>query len=449
LIYISPSYEEIWGLSRKSLYASPNSWARAIHPDERERVLESALTRQITGQYHEVYRIVRPDRTMRWIQDRAFPIRDESGKVYRIVGIAEDITKRKEAWDALGESEARKSAIMRVALDGILTIDHAGRILELNSAVEKMFLQNRSGLIGQEIMQILPSNLRSWFLDGLVNCFNGKKGPASGSRIEINALRTDGSQFNAEFTITQIKLEGQPTFAVYIRDITQRKRAEEELRALPQRIIEAQEMERERVARELHDGINQLIASVKMRLGKVMENLPELKPAAREILSRCDHLLVKALEENRRIAHNLHPTDLDNLGLSTACRNFCADFELRANVKVRCTIAPFKRRLPLDIELNLFRIVQEAINNIEKYARAKTVKLQLGLKGEAVLLKIQDDGCGFDTEKSMHGKKKGHGLGLTNMRERALAMGGTCEVISSPKKGTAILVKILLPKTKI
>ncbi|MGH7950322.1 MAG: PAS domain S-box protein [Limisphaerales bacterium] len=442
IIYVSPAYEEIWGRTCGSLYASPENYVEAIHPDDCERVLESALTRQISGQYNEVYRIVRPDGSIRWIQDRAFPIRDDSGKVYRIVGIAEDITRRKQAWDALGESEARKSAIMRVALDGIITIDHAGRIMELNSAAEKMFAHNRIKLTGEKIMDIIPPSLRPWFQDGLANCFGGDKGPIIGSRIEMPALRTDGSQFPAEFTITQIKHEGQPTFAVYIRDITQRKRAEEELRSLPQRIIEAQESERLRVARELHDGINQLIASVKMRLGKVSENLPDLKPAAREVLVRCDRLLVKALEENRRIAHNLHPTDLDNLGLAAACRNLCQEFELRTNLKVQCRIASIGKRLPPNMALNLFRIVQEAVNNIEKYARAKTVKLKIGLQENVILLKIQDDGCGFNPRKSKADKKKWHGLGLTNMRERALSLGGTCEVLSAPKKGTTVTVRI-------
>jgi PAS domain S-box-containing protein len=442
MIYVSPGYEEIWGRTCKSLYASPQNWIKALHPDDCERVLESALTKQVSGQYDEVYRIVRPDGSIRWIQDRAFPIRDESGKVYRIAGIAEDITRRKHAWDALGESEARKSAIMRVALDGIITIDHSGRIMELNFAAEKIFTHNRDKLIGEEIIEIIPPSLRPWFQDGLTNRFIGTKGPAIGSRIEMSALRADGSQFPAEFTITPIKLEGQPTFAVYIRDITQRKRAERELRLLPQRIIEAQETERMRVARELHDGINQLIASVKMRLGKVADNLPELKPAAREILARCDQLLVKALEENRRIANNLHPADLNNLGLATACRNLCTEFQLRTNSKVQCRIASIGKRLSAGVALNLFRIVQEAINNIEKYARAKTVKLKIGLQEDSILLKIQDDGCGFNLKTSKAAKKKGHGLGLTNMRERALSLGGIFEVLSAPKKGTTITVRI-------
>lgn len=110
MIYISPGYEEIWGRTCTSLYASARDWVEAIHPEDRERVLQAALTRQISGQYDEEYRIVRPDGAIRWIHDRAFPVRDESGKVYRIVGIAEDITGRKELEKRLLEVTDREQA---------------------------------------------------------------------------------------------------------------------------------------------------------------------------------------------------------------------------------------------------------------------------------------------------------------------------------------------------
>jgi PAS domain S-box-containing protein len=444
MIYVSPAYEEIWGRTVTSLYASPHDWINAIHPEDRTRIVEAAHTKQISGKYDEVYRIVRPDNSVRWVQDRAFPIQDESGKVYRVVGIAEDITERKQVWDALRENEARKSAIMRVALDAIITINHEGRIIELNSAAEHIFTHSRAKLIGENIMEIIPSSLRPWFQDGLINHFSGEKGPAVGSRIEMPVLRADKSRFYAEFTVTRIKLKGEPTFTVYIRDITQRKRAEEELRSLPQRIIKAQEVERSRVARELHDGVNQIIASVKMRIRNVQESLPSFQAATREILGRCDRLLTSALEENRRIAHNLHPADLNNLGFSAACQNLCKEFQSRTSMDVQCRITlPNRDRLPLGIELTLFRIVQEAINNIEKYAHAKTAKLRIGLKNDSIQLKIQDDGRGFDPQKVKLGKKaKGHGLGLTNMRERALSLGGNCEITSAPEKGTTIDVRI-------
>jgi PAS domain S-box-containing protein len=449
IIYVSPAYEEIWGRSCGSLYSSPQSWIEAIHPDDRHRVSESAFTRQPPGGYDEIYRIIRPDGSIRWIQDRAFPIRDASGNIYRFVGIADDITKRKQAWDFLGESEARKQAIMQAALDGIITIDHEGQIVELNAAAEKIFALSESKLIGENIIEVIPATFKPWFLNGLTNAFAGDKGPIQGSHIEMPALRADGSRFSAEFTITPIMLAGHPMFTLYIRDITQRKRAEAELRALPQRIIKAQEDERSRIAQELHDGINQLVASVKMRLRKVEGNLPDLKPAAREILHRCDDLLVKVLEENRRIAHNLRPTELDNLGLTVACSSFCREVQLRTNLKFQYRLFSPARRLPPEIELHLFRIVQEAINNIEKHARAKSVSLQIRVQGGLVILKIQDDGRGFDIKTAKMGAKARHGLGLTNMRERALSLGGNCEMTSEKGSGTTIIARVPLKQTNL
>ena len=445
LIYVSPAYEEIWGRTCKSLYDSNLDWLEAIHPKDRQRVAAAMSQNQMEGAFDEVYRILRPDGSLRWIQDRAIPVRNEAGQVYRIAGLAEDITKRKEDWDALCESEAHKSAIMRVALDAIITIDHAGGIIDINPTGEKMFAKKRANLVGQNISQVIPAALRPWFLEGLAGCFTGKEGPAAGSRIELPVLRTDGGRFFAELAITRIERKGRPTFTLYIRDITQRKRAEEELLAFHRRIIEVQEAERLRIAGELHDGINQIIASVKMRLRKVGDHLPQLKPAARVILSRCDQLLVKALEENRRIARNLRPSDLDDFGLFAACQNYCDAMKLRSNLRIECHVDSYSQRLPSDTELNLFRIVQEAISNIEKHAQARTVQVQLGFQGDAIMLKISDNGRGFDPEKTGAPRKKNRGFGLRNMRERAASLGGTFEIQSAPKKGATITVTVPVP----
>ena len=227
-----------------------------------------------------------------------------------------------------------------------------------------------------------------------------------------------------------------------VEDITVRKQAEEDLRLLPQRIIEAQENERLRVARELHDGVNQLIASVKMRLGRVETQLAAQNPAAYEIVSRCSRLLVQALAENRRIAYDLRPGDLDELGLAATCKHFCAEFQARTTLRVKSQVPRHWSRLSPTVELNLFRIVQEALTNVEKHAQAKTVWLRLAVKGDVASLTIRDDGCGFVPNTLKVARKKRSGLGLTNMRERAASVGGTCELVSVPQKGTQIIVRV-------
>ena len=181
-----------------------------------------------------------------------------------------------------------------------------------------------------------------------------------------------------------------------------------------------------------------------MRLCNVRDGLPPAQVAAREMLARSDKLLARALEENRHIAHNLHPVDLDKLGFLAACQNLCKDFERRTGLAVDCQIDSFgNKRLPHDVELNLFRIAQEALTNIEKHARAKNIKLQAGLQDNSILLRISDDGRGFNTQRiGKISHRNGHGLGLANMRERTLALQGICEWVSKPKNGTTITIRI-------
>ena len=273
-------------------------------------------------------------------------------------------------------------------------------IEECNPATTQIFGYSRDELIGRTTASLHANEaMAEQFASHLHSAVEDK---GFLSDFEFQMRRKDGTVFPTEHSMMPIRNEvGRlVSWVSVVQDITERKRVEEELRQLPWRIIEAQETERLRVARELHDGVNQVIASVKMRLRKVESHVGTLNPAAREILARCDKLLVQALEENRRIAHNLRPSDLDELGLAAACRNFCKEIQARTNLTVKCSIAPLGQRLPPAVELNLFRIVQEALTNVEKHAQARTVRLRLSFQGDSVVLRIQDDGRGFAPRRS-------------------------------------------------
>src|SRR5262249_39226767 len=137
IIYVSPGYERIWGQSCEGLYASPRSWIEAIHPDDQGRVV-AALPSQRAGQYDQVYRILRPDGTVRWIHDRGFPIRNEESEIYRIAGIAEDITERKMAEQRLMSAEANYRGIFENAVEGMFQTTPAGRFLSANPALARI-----------------------------------------------------------------------------------------------------------------------------------------------------------------------------------------------------------------------------------------------------------------------------------------------------------------------
>jgi PAS domain S-box-containing protein len=319
-----------------------------------------------------------------------------------------------------------------------------GIIHDCNLAATRIFGYSRQELIGQttEMLHVDGAMFREFnsrFRSALkaIDCLEA---------FEFRMKRKNGEAFPTEHTVMPIRNEsGRLLNRInVVNDISKRREAETQLRLLPQRIIGAQEEERLRVARELHDGVNQIIASAKMRLRSVQDLSVAFSPAATEILRRCEKLLVQALEENRRIAHNLRPSVLDELGLAAACQSLCREFQSRTNLTVKCSIADLGRRLPLAVELNLFRIVQEALNNLEKHAQAKTVRLRLALQDEAVLLRIQDDGRGFVPDAVANRTAQRRGLGLTNTRERAISLGGTSHIKSSPGQGTVLTVRIPL-----
>jgi PAS domain S-box-containing protein/diguanylate cyclase (GGDEF)-like protein len=231
MLYISPGYEEIWGRSCESLYANPESWSEAIHPDDRASTYEKNKKGMLAGKFEFEYRIVRPDGSIRWIEVRGFPVHDDAGNVVRIAGVAEDITERKQAADELRRSESLKGAILESSLDCIITIDHEGKIVEFNPAAEATFGSTREQALGKAMVElIIPPRLRDAHRRGFAHYLATGKGPILGKRLEIEAIRADGTEFPIELAITAIGATSTPMFTGFIRDITARKRASDELR---------------------------------------------------------------------------------------------------------------------------------------------------------------------------------------------------------------------------
>jgi PAS domain S-box-containing protein len=227
-----------------------------------------------------------------------------------------------------------------------------------------------------------------------------------------------------------------------LRDIAERKRAEEVFRNLSSRIIEAQESERRRVARELHDGINQILSSIQFRLKSTEEKDSTRKnPLVKEI-GEARLLLEGAIQEVRRISQNLRPSILDDLGLIAAVRSVCDEFIERCKIQIDTEFSGIVSRLPDNIELVLFRTIQEALNNIEKHSAATRVDIHLVMKDAYIEALIRDNGKGFDYISLAEKRKKHRGLGLDGMKERVTYLGGTVEVTSKVHKGTEVVVQI-------
>ncbi len=223
MLYVSPAYERIWGRTRESLYASPQNWVDALHPEDRDRVLQAAVTKQISGQYNEVYRIVRSDGSIRWIQDRAFPVRDPSGSVYRIVGIAEDITQHKQ-------SEA-KLAMLAHALEStselICITDLQDRFIFTNRAFQEAYGYTEAEILGQSPDILFSANNPPALLAEII-----RQSHLGGWQGEVMDRRKDGTEFPASLSTSQVKDSSDHVIGLMgvARDITERKRNEVALR---------------------------------------------------------------------------------------------------------------------------------------------------------------------------------------------------------------------------
>ena len=231
-------------------------------------------------------------------------------------------------------------------------------------------------------------------------------------------------------------------------DVTEKVRAEEALRALPHRIIEAQEGERRRVARELHDGVSQLLASVRFRLLAVEGWLHDrADDTLRREVTRAKSYLTAALREVRQISHNLLPRELEDLGLLAAIQSAAEETSERSTLRVGCQLARLRKRLPTAVELALYRIFQEAVANVLQHARAKHLNVELAREVGGVTLRITDDGRGFVAARK-RGRAARASLGLVSMRERAEFIGGTLTVKSVPGEGTTLEVWAPLARTR-
>jgi diguanylate cyclase (GGDEF)-like protein/PAS domain S-box-containing protein len=248
--FLSHSAERLLGYPREQWLQEVDFWERHVHPDDREQTVSEALAHiRASEDYELLYRMVAADGRTVWLRDIVRITCDTSGKPKRLSGVSVDVTERKAAEQSLEESESRKNAILDAALDCVITIDHEGRILEFNPAAERTFGYSRDTVAGEKMADlIIPPLLREAHDRGFRHYLATGEGPVLGKRLELSAMRADGSEFPVELAITRVGLPGPPVFTAYVRDITERKQAEEMQKQA------AEELERQ----ALHDSLTGL-----------------------------------------------------------------------------------------------------------------------------------------------------------------------------------------------
>ena len=264
-------------------------------------------------------------------------------------------------------------------------------------------------------------------------------------QITYRVLRADGTVSCVErHTRAQFDERGKMLRLIgMVADVTARACAERELSELSGRLIHAQEEERARIARELHDDLGQRMALLQINVERLKQDTAELSSKPRHELNNIAELTSECSSELHDISRQLHPSRLDTLGLVTTLRSFCKEFSLQHNLRVQFVHQEVPERVPKDISLCLFRVVQEALRNVVKHSGAAEVRVELTRHDEQIDLCISDAGAGFDTGFA----KADVGLALISMRERLRLVGGHLSIESEVSHGTRIRTRIPLPST--
>ena len=426
------------GVERKKLIK--RRFAQLIVDEDRERwsgYFENLLSNM--GCRSGEVRLRRADGSIFFAQMDCLYQKGENG-AGSVRTVLTDITERKQAEERLQASEEKFSAIFKGTLDGIVLVDDSGMIVDFNP----VFVQ-QSGLFPERLRQTRIWELRPADQFELAKArFFSVLETGQGGVADVKYRKPDGSVINIEFRSSMIRIGSKRYMQGIVRDITLHKARELELysnqqllRDMAAKSATSREAESKRIAREVHDELGQLLTALRMDISLLRIEFGERDPL---LMGRIQDMLVlvdKSIQGVRDVTANLRPAAL-NMGIVPAIAWLCDEFPERNHAA--CTLRVVDDPVGLDDArtVALFRIAQESLTNIARHAQASRVEITVKLCDGNVVLKIQDDGKGFDPAASSPNKS----FGLMGMRERAIALGGKVEIASSPSAGTAVSVHI-------
>ena len=428
LVYVNYYAENLSGYSREELF-SMNPWD-LVDPEFRT-MGEQRYHARLRGENPEPryqFKIRTKTGELRWLDFSGARTNFEGQPA--ILATAFDITAIKRAEQQLLERTMYLDALIANSPLGIVTKDEQNRVIFCNPAFERMFHYSQNELQGKDIDSIIAPH----DLEGASRMTVAVHG---GGVVHATAQRRkkDGAQIDVE--LYGIRVYSGETFvgafAIY-QDISERRRSEEKLQALRNRLTRTQEEERSRIARDLHDDIGQ-------RLALLSIDLEQMKLASQQDGSAFAgelEALVRTAGEITSDVHNisrrLHPSQVELLGLAPALNNFCREFANRNSMRIQFTSACLTCKLPEEASLCLFRVAQEAIRNVHKHSGCREALVELDEISGSLRLRISDRGAGFDPISA----ESTQGLGLLSMEERLRSMGGELSVHSRPGGGTCI-----------
>jgi PAS domain S-box-containing protein len=397
-----------------------------------------ALTTGISVHEQEVI-IEKPDGSRVMVSVHIDPIRDEAGTIVGVVNFFHDISERKQA----ERTAALMASIVGSSDDAIVSKNLDGTITSWNRGAEVLFGYSAGEAVGQHISLIVPLDRRNEEATILQRLRRGERV----DHFETVRVRKDGTTLDISLTISPVKdAAGHVVGASKVaRDITQRKQAEKALKEseLSARLLQLQDEERRRIARELHDGVGQLIAAMSMNVSRVVREKSNLSPDAARCAEENSNLIEQVSKDIRTVSYLLHPPLLDEMGLHSALKWYVDGFANRSKIVANVEIPADWERLPQDHELCLFRIAQECLTNIHRHSGSATARVRLLRTPGEIKLEVQDEGHGVNQSTQVKiASGESAGVGFRGMRERLKQLGGSLEIHSN---GNGTTVTATLP----
>lgn len=444
-VVYSPRWTEMLGYSPEEIEPHISAWERLVHPDDRSRAdrANDSVAGGERATYEAEFRLRHKAGHYVHVLSRGFPVRREpGGPVIRIVGTHLDLTERRQAEAALRENEERLKLAFAGAQEGVWDWN-----LETGAVVYSSRWKEMLGYADEEI----ESNVSAWErllhpddTEQARRLHESVKAGADTYQGEFRLLHKDGHYVEVLSRGYPVRrTPGGPVVRIVGThfDLTERKRAEAESarREFLARLVFAQEDERRRIAREMHDQFGEQLTSLALRI-RLLKDACGDRADWRAHVESIEAIAQRLDHDVDQLVWQLRPTALDDLGLRAALANYVQDWSTRVGIPARLhTSGLMDDRLPADVETALYRIAQEALTNVAKHADASNVEVILERRADSVLLIVEDDGAGFELASR---ETATEGFGLLGMRERAALVGATLEIESSSGKGTAVFVRM-------
>ncbi|MCU1302315.1 MAG: hypothetical protein JWQ87_2599 [Candidatus Sulfotelmatobacter sp.] len=368
------------------------------------------------------------------------PVKDSSGIVIGASKVARDITDRKNAERSLRESEERFRSIVDTTPECVKLIAPDGTVRHMNSSGLKMVgADSADEVVGKSVYDLIAAKDRDRFRELHDRICGGDRGS-----LEFDIVGLRGERRRMETHAAPLRNpDGSLLHLAVTRDITERRKAEEAIKEkeLSARLLKLQDEERRRIARELHDGVGQLLAAMSMNAGTLDLEKSKLSPEARRCVDDNSKLIEQVSADIRTMSYLFHPPLLDEVGLDSALKWYVEGFSERSKIDAKLEFSADHERLPPDYELCLFRIAQECLTNIHRHSGSLTALVRLVRSSEEVKLEVSDEGRGLDQEtQAKIAAGESTGVGLRGMQERLRYLGGRVEIHSNGKGMTVTAI---------